>query len=263
MLSYQHGYHAGNRADVLKHAVLYDILKTVAAGPRPILYVETHSGRGIYDLNGEQSRKGGEADEGILDLIDKKVPRPMREWVDFVRSKGISTYPGSPALAQSILPANSRHVFFEKHPTEFAELQKAIGDDERSQIKRADGYSGALKLAPRAREQMVCFVDPSFETERDIEALALWTPKALKRWPHAIIILWLPLFKDQREIEYGEYLSGLESGFISGARWPTDPMDETALEGTAIVAYRAPKECETKGIAIQEALQSWWSNSQV
>lgn len=261
MLSYQHGYHAGNRADVLKHAVLHAILKEVAAGPRPVFYVETHSGRGVYDLTGAQARKGREADDGILQLLSAKVPRPLRDWVDFVRERGESQYPGSPALAQAVLPENSRHIFFERHPTEYAELVKAIGNDPRSQIKKADGYNAALRLSPRAGEQMVCFVDPSYETDRDIEALADWTPRALKRWPRAILILWMPLFRDQREIEFGEYLSSLEAGFISGARYPTDPLDETALEGSAIIAYRAPKACEGKCIAIQDALQSWWAHN--
>lgn len=260
MLSYQHGYHAGNRADVLKHAVLHTILKEVAAGPRPMFYVETHSGRGVYDLTGPQAQKGGEANEGILELLPAKVPRPLREWVDLVRSRSITAYPGSPALAQALLPQNSRHIFFERHPTEYAELLKAVGGDPRSQVKKADGYTAALRLAPRAREQLVCFVDPSYETERDIEALADWTPRALKRWPHAILILWLPLFRDQREIEFGEYLASLETGFISGARYPTDPLDETALEGSAMIAYRAPPACESKCIAIQDALQGWWSH---
>jgi len=74
MLSYQHGFHAGNRADVLKHAVLDLVLRDVAKGPRPVLYVETHSGRGRYDLTGPQARKGGEADTGILALLKGKAP---------------------------------------------------------------------------------------------------------------------------------------------------------------------------------------------
>jgi 23S rRNA (adenine2030-N6)-methyltransferase len=84
------------------------------------------------------------------------------------------------------------------------------------QIKHADGYSGALKLSPRSNEQIVCFVDPSYETSRDIDALALWTPRALKRWPKGILILWLPLFKDGREIEFGEYLTELDDCFVAG-----------------------------------------------
>jgi 23S rRNA (adenine2030-N6)-methyltransferase len=150
-------------------------------------------------------------------------------------------------------------VFFEKHPTEHKELVKAMGNDPRLQLKHADGYSGALKLSPRSNEKMICFVDPSYETSRDIDALALWTPKALKRWPTGTLILWLPLFKDGREIEFGEYLTELDDCFVAGARWPMDPLDEGALEGSAIVAYRAPAVAREASLNIASALQSWWA----
>jgi 23S rRNA (adenine2030-N6)-methyltransferase len=169
-------------------------------------------------------------------------------------------YPGSPALAQALLPPSARMVFFEKHPAEHAALTKAVGDDPRVQVKHADGYSGALKLSPRSGEQMVCFVDPSYETSRDIDALALWTPRALKRWPQGILILWLPLFRDGREAEFGEYLGSLEDCIIAGARWPVDVEDESALEGSAVVAFRAPASARDPSHAIAAAIQSWWSS---
>ena len=259
MLSYQHGYHAGNRADVLKHAVLHSILGNLATSKRRLFYVETHSGRGVYDLRGDQARKGAEADAGVLAFTRDAPPVPLKPWLGLCTEQGAKAYPGSPAIAQTVLPANSRFVFFEKHPTEHAALEKALKDDERIQIKRADGYSGALRLAPRGNETMICFVDPSYETDRDIEDLADWAPRALKRWPNAVLILWMPLFQDGREAELGEYLASLEDGVIAGARWPVDPLKETALEGSAMVAYRLPEEYRGDCLKIANALQSWWS----
>lgn len=116
MLSYQHGYHAGNRADVLKHAVLHALLGHIAATGKPVLYVETHSGRGRYDLTGEQARKGGEAETGILALHRAKPPRALKPWVSHVEACGMKRYPGSPDLALQLLPPTARMVFFEKHP---------------------------------------------------------------------------------------------------------------------------------------------------
>ena len=80
MLSYQHGFHAGNRADVLKHAVLHTILSAVAKQSPNCLYVETHSGRGRYDLNGAQATKGGEALDGVLSLLNDGQSRSGRGW---------------------------------------------------------------------------------------------------------------------------------------------------------------------------------------
>ncbi|MEZ5998858.1 MAG: 23S rRNA (adenine(2030)-N(6))-methyltransferase RlmJ [Hyphomonas sp.] len=260
MLSYQHGFHAGNRADVLKHAILHAVLTELGTTSRTCLYVETHSGRGRYDLTGAQAKKGGEAEDGVLALLKGKAPKPLLPWLDFVKASGVKNYPGSPAHAQALLTPQSRMILFEKHPAEYQELVRAMGDDPRLQVKHSDGYSGSLKLSPRGGETMVCFVDPSYETGRDIEALAGWTPRALKRWPKGLVILWLPLFRDGREEEAGEYLTTLEDCVVAGARWPMDPLHETALEGSAIVIYRPTKSMRDGALNIASALQSWWAN---
>lgn len=259
MLSYQHGFHAGNRADVLKHAVLDTLLRAAAAGPRPLFYVETHSGRGRYDLTNAQARKRGESDDGVIALMKGNPPRPLSGWMELVNARGMKDYPGSPALAQALLPKSARMVLFELHPQENAALTEAMKDDDRIRIQKADGYSGALKLAPRAGEQMVVLVDPSYETHRDIEALALWTPKALKRWPGALLILWLPLFRDGREAEFGEYLATLGDAMIVGARWPVQLGTESSIEGSAMVAFGAPAEARAKCDAIASSLENHWA----
>ncbi len=259
MLSYQHAFHAGNRADVLKHAVLDAFLRHLGEDDQPLLYVETHSGRGVYDLEGADARKTGEAADGVLDLLSGRAPRPIRKWLDHVGKTGAQAYPGSPALAASRLGQTTRFILFEKHPAEHAALSAALGRDTRVQIKQADGYSGALRLAPRRGERQCVFVDPSYETERDIEVLADWTPRALRRWPRALIILWLPLFKDERERDFGEFLSNLEAGVVAGARWECDADDESSLEGSSIIAFRAPEAVAQDALGAAAALQAYWS----
>lgn len=259
MLSYQHGFHAGNRADVLKHAALETILSGLKKAGQKILYVETHSGRGIYDLTGSQAQKTREAEDGALALLTGDAPKPLKPWLKHVKKAGPTAYPGSPALAAKCLGKQDRLVLFEKHPQEYDALYNVMKHDDRVQVKRSDGYGGALKLAPRSGEQMVVFVDPSYETMRDMDALAEWAPRALRRWPKAILIIWLPLFRDEREMEFGAYLSELSEGTIAGARWPTDPMEETSLEGTAMVAYRISPDIGKDMTGIASSLQSYWS----
>ena len=259
-LSYQHGFHAGNRADVLKHAILDALLRQFS--DQRVLYVETHAARGSYDLAGKQANKTGEAEAGILSMLENEFPRPMKSWGDLVARRGLNAYPGSPALATERLGDAARLILFEKHPTEHAELTKVLGEDKRVRIHKDDGYNGALKLAPRRGEQMIVFVDPSYETERDMQELADWAPRALRRWPTAMILLWLPLFKDERELDFGAYLAGLEDGTIAGARWPVDPASDTSLEGSAIVAYRVDEALGQKALAIAAACQSYWSLSE-
>lgn len=256
-LSYQHGFHAGNRADVLKHAILDALLMEFA--DKRVLYVETHAARGKYNLKGKQAQKTGEANLGVLSMLESDFPRPLKAWGDLVKQNGSASYPGSPALAASRLGETARMVLFEKHPAEHAELKRALPGDKRVRIHNEDGYRGALKLAPRRGEQMIVFVDPSYETERDMEELADWAPRALRRWPNAIVVLWLPLFKDERELDFGAYLADLEEGTIAGARWPINADSDTALEGSAIVAYRIDGAVGQKALAIAAACQSYWS----
>lgn len=259
MLSYQHGYHAGNRADVLKHAVLDTLLQKVAGGTGPVLYVETHAARGQYDLTGPQARKRAEADAGIKPLLATPAPAPLESWLALVKHHGVRAYPGSPQLARERLKANARLVLFERHPAEYAELERNMRDDPRVRTLHQDGYGGALRLSPRAGEQIFVLVDPSYETSRDIEALALWTPKALKRWPRGILVLWLPLFRDGREADFGQYLARLDPNvLVAAARWPVRPGQESSLEGSAMVAFGAPETARKPCAAIAACLEAAW-----
>jgi len=257
LLSYQHGFHAGNRADVLKHAVLDALLRDMAT--RRLLYIETHAGRGRYDLTGAQARKTGEADDGVLALLDGGAPAPLAPWLDLVGSQGPGAYPGSPALAGLRLGRDARMVFFEQHPREYGALTETLAGDTRAQAKKADGYASALRLKPRRGETMVVFADPSYETMADMEALSAWTPRALDRWPDAMVVVWLPLFKDGREEAFGAWLAELEDGIIAGARWRETRDKDTALEGSAIIAYRVSNALRREATDIATSLERHWT----
>lgn len=259
MLSYQHGFHAGNRADVLKHAVLDLLLRDLAAAGKPVLHVETHSGRGVYDLTGAQAAKTGEAREGVIDLLAADPPLPaLSDWLAHVRAAGETAYPGSPRLAADRLGDHGRLILFEKHPAEHDALSAAFAGDRCVQVKKADGYSGALKLQARRGEQMLVFSDPSYETMADMEALAEWTPRALARWPDAVVAVWLPLFKDEREAEFGAFLADLERGIVAGAHWPAPDDKDTALQGSAMIIFRASKAVSKGAAEIAAQLEALW-----
>lgn len=259
MLSYQHGFHAGNRADVFKHSVLFSALNIAAQATHPWLYIETHSAAGTYDLTGSQSRKTAEADDGIGQMLDMKPPpEPLVPWVDYVRGRTVRNYPGSPALARHCLRDQDRMIFFEKHPAEFEKLTNAISGDARARAIKDDGYKGALALQPRSKERLIVFLDPSYETDRDMEALADWMPRALHRWPKAMFLVWMPLFKDERELEFGQFLASLDYGFVAGTHWPADSDKDTALTGSAMIGLRTSPAMARPAYAIGEALDKLW-----
>jgi len=259
LLSYQHGFHAGNRADVFKHAVLYSVLEIAARADHPWLYIETHSAAGIYDLTDSQARKTAEADQGVGRLLDlKPSPEPLQPWLEYVRSRTVKNYPGSPALARHCLREQDRMVFFEKHPSEFEKLSRSLSGDTRTRALKEDGYKGALTLQPRSKERLMVFLDPSYETDRDMEALADWMPRAMKRWPKAMFLVWMPLFKDERELEFGQFLSSLDFGFVAATHWPADNDKDTALTGSAMIGLRTSPAMARPAYAIGEALDKVW-----
>ncbi len=247
---------------MLKHAVLHGVLQAEASDPAPLFYVETHAGRGLYDLTGKQASKTGEAALGVLAMPrDKQAPRALQPWLTHVQTSGPKAYPGSPALAVHILHDQARFAFFEKHPGEYQALMQALGDEDRAQIKQQDGYSSALRLQPRRGERMLVMLDPSYETTADMDALANWVPRAMHRWPTARFLIWLPLFADGREDEFGAYLSELAEGFVAGSRWDRSPADPSALAGSAMIGLRLGGAGAKRAFAIAAELDRLWRDN--
>jgi len=248
----------------VKHALLHLVLGDLVARHRAWLYVETHAGRGRYDLASPEARKTAEHEEGIGQLLSlAKVPAPLRPFADCVtadrETRGAASYPGSPAIAAGLLPAQARMILHELHPAENEALSHAMQGDERVRIEKSDGYLGALRLSPRSGEKLCLLIDPSYETPNDILNVGNWVPRALSKWPFAVIMVWLPLFADAREAELLEHLAGLEPTAIAGTRWPMRPRDNKALSGTAMALFNVSETVADKAADICDACHDiWW-----
>ena len=259
MLSYQHGFHAGNQADMLKHAILHAVLSAEGEANTPLLYIETHAARGFYDLGSAQSTKTREAERGVLAMPPAaKAANALKPWLSHIQSKGPSSYPGSPALASQLLKDKARIVLFELHPAEHKALSQSLQNDPRVQIRKEDGYRGALRQQPRRGERTLVMLDPSYETDADMDALANWVPRAMRKWPKAQFLIWLPLFADGREEEFGAFLSSLDEGFVAGSRWARASEDPSALEGSAMIGLRVGGAGARKAFAIAAELDKLW-----
>ena len=165
MLSYQHGFHAGNFADLHKHVVLTALLTALNAKNKPWSYLETHSGRALYNLADDQSQKTGEYREGIERLWQQASADGLatyRGLIEQLNPDGVlSVYPGSPMLAQLMARADDRIRLMELHPAEFDVLRAVFSDDARVAVHHRDGYEGVLsQLPPMPRRGMV-LVDPA------------------------------------------------------------------------------------------------------
>ena len=193
MLSYQHIYHAGCLADVHKHMALSVVLEQMVQKDKPLYYMETHAGRGLYDLNSEESKKTGEAQEGIITLR-AKLPAE-HPYTKILNSMQKNYYPGSPTIAHNILRQNDRLFLMELHPQEFRVLKENMGNYRNVFVHNKDGYQEVLALSPPLVRRGVVMVDPSYEVKDEYLQAAEFIKALHKKWPETTIILWYPLLK--------------------------------------------------------------------
>ncbi|ATE62505.1 23S rRNA (adenine(2030)-N(6))-methyltransferase RlmJ [Thauera sinica] len=215
MLSYRHAFHAGNHADVLKHAVLLELLDYYNRKDKPWFYVDTHAGGGCYALDSEQAGKTAEFADGIGRLWDRDdLPEMLEHYVASVRQFNphgrLLFYPGSPALAMTCARPQDRLRLFELHPADFDSLQRTFnGEAERVQVRRADGF-GALKgLLPPPSRRAVVLIDPPYEVKEDYRRVIEVLKDAMKRFPTGTYALWYPMLARPEARLLHERLAGL------------------------------------------------------
>jgi 23S rRNA (adenine2030-N6)-methyltransferase len=198
MLSYQHAYHAGNLADVQKHALLAWALDYLTGKDKPLSYIETHAGRGLYDLDGDAARRTGEARAGIGRLADSFAPdHPYRRALDKVRAdRGPAAYPGSPLIARTLLRRGDRMHLAELHPAEHAGLRQVLGGEAR--LYEQDGMALAASLCPPDPRRGLLLCDPSWEVKRDYTTIPAALLKLHRAWNVGILALWYPILGDAR-----------------------------------------------------------------
>ena len=203
MLSYLHGYHAGNHADVLKHTVLTALLARLVAKDKPLRYVDTHAGAGGYDLRARAAQHNREHEGGVGKLWDATdAPSAVSRWLALAQrfngDGALKRYPGSPWLARESLRPIDDLFLFELHPAEHRALKEACGGDRRTKVLREDGLAACIGLVPPPSKRALVFVDPSYELRdehRDVVdaleklharfatgAFAIWYPVIERRW---------------------------------------------------------------------------------
>ncbi|MGB2130891.1 MAG: 23S rRNA (adenine(2030)-N(6))-methyltransferase RlmJ, partial [Marinobacterium sp.] len=181
MLSYQHGFHAGNFADVHKHLLLTLLLQALNRKAKPWSYLETHGGRARYDLGGEQASKTGEYRDGIARLWQRPAPESIRAYlaqVEAVNDAALACYPGSPLLAAQLAREHDCISVMELHPAEADALKAVFRQDERVAVHHRDGYEGVLSLLPPKPNRGVVLIDPSFEVKQEYTELVTFINKA-------------------------------------------------------------------------------------
>lgn len=203
-MNYRHAFHAGNHADVLKHVVLLAVCDALAAKPAPCFALDTHAGRGLYLLDGDEAARTGEAAGGVAMLGEgESAPAPVRRYLDAVHAcrvaHGPTAYPGSPWLLAHALRGQDAIACCELQPEEAAALRGNFRDDPRVAVHLRDGYAAVpALLPPRVGSERfargLVLIDPPYERQLDefdhaLAALA----HALRRWPQGCMMLWYPI----------------------------------------------------------------------
>jgi 23S rRNA (adenine2030-N6)-methyltransferase len=219
MLSYQHAYHAGNLADVHKHALLSVMLDYLTAKDKPLTYIETHAGRALYDLGAPEAVKTGEAAAGILRAEREgwfPAEHPYSRALAKVRvERGAGAYPGSPLIAASLLRAGDRMHLAELHPQEHAALSYAMGPYDAT-VHNRDGYQLALALTPPTPRRGLMLIDPSFELKADYNTLPRLIAQVHAKWNVGCIVLWYPILTGGG---HGHMLTALTAADLPKVLW--------------------------------------------
>ena len=200
MLSYLHGYHAGNHADVLKHTVLTALLGRLVAKDKPLRYVDTHAGAGGYDLRAPAALRNREHDAGVGKLWEASdAPAAVARWLALARrfngSGALKRYPGSPWFARESLRPSDDLFLFELHPTEHRALKKACADDPRAKVLRENGLTACIGLVPPPSKRALVLVDPSYELRNEHRDVVDAIEKLHKRFATGVLAIWYPVIE--------------------------------------------------------------------
>lgn len=252
MLSYQHLYHAGNLADVHKHALLAWVLDYLTQKDKPLTYIETHAGRGLYDLGSDEAVKTKEAEAGIS-VAESWFAKdhPYRQRLAEVRSSyGPLAYPGSPLIAALTLRDIDTIHLAELHPQEIQYLRAAMVAWD-AHIYPRDGFELALALTPPTPRRGMMLIDPSYEVKDDYDAIPRHITNIARKWNVGIIALWYPLLTGGA---HGPMLRALAQQFPdalrSEVRFPP-AREGHKMEGSGMFIVNAPYGMDDEAIRIE------------
>lgn len=207
MLSYQHAFHAGNHADLLKHFVLSFVLNSLNKKDKPYTFFDTHSGSGVYDLLDNRSLKTGEAQKGIVSLLKENSSSPdFAFYFDFVNSfYKNNLYPGSPLFELGLMRKTDTLILSELHPKEITVLKETMEKYKTQasplvQLHNRDGWEMIKALTPPKTKRGAVLIDPSYEETKDYIDAQKTISFINKKWTNGIIMLWYPLLAHREEI---------------------------------------------------------------
>jgi 23S rRNA (adenine2030-N6)-methyltransferase len=251
-LNYRHAFHAGNHADVLKHATVLALCDALVAKPASCFALDTHAGRGIYRLDNGSSLRTGEAEDGIGRLLSAPLDEPLTaRYLAAVAAcramHGPTAYPGSPWLLAHALRAQDRIACCELQPIEAAALKQNFARDDRLVVHPRDGYQALKALLPPRHGQTrfargLVLIDPPYELQRAEFDVALdAVADGLSRWPQATFALWYPVKQRSALATFLRRANTLEARSLLRVELLVRPDDSPLrMNGSGLLLWNAP-----------------------
>jgi 23S rRNA (adenine2030-N6)-methyltransferase len=216
-VNYRHAFHAGNFADVLKHVFLARILIYLMRKETPVRFIDTHAGSGRYDLAGAEATRSPEWREGIGRVLTARPTAPVAELLSpYLRAVGPcdsegrpASYPGSPAIAQTLLRAADRIALCEANPEEREALIAALGRDGRLSIVGTDGYVALNAYLPPKERRGLVLIDPPFEAPDEAAQVERALARAIHKWPTGVYLAWRPIREAQADSHFLNSIAAL------------------------------------------------------
>lgn len=247
-MNYRHVFHAGNFADVMKHALLARILVHLGAKPAPYRVIDTHAGTGLYNLASEAARRSPEWRDGIGRIAGAKLPpdvdallRPYLDIVEPLLAGDEPHYPGSPLIAQKLARTQDRLCFIEKHPVDTVSLKAKTAGDRRVRALTLDGWTGLNAQVPPPEKRGLVLIDPPFEEPGEFDRLYEATLNAYRKWSAGIFALWYPV-KNRRTVD--NFMGSVETSGIRKVlrlELAVDRVSESAgLAATGLIVINPP-----------------------
>ncbi|MBV8404946.1 MAG: 23S rRNA (adenine(2030)-N(6))-methyltransferase RlmJ [Gammaproteobacteria bacterium] len=255
-MKYRHSHHAGNFADLHKHVALLGLLRALKRKDKGFLYLDTHAGRGSYDLSGGSA----EAAAGVGRFMQvQPAAHELREFAALVRAfragAGRSQlYPGSPLLAATELRPQDRAVLFELQGAEAHALEESCAalatlrqHPINVRIERGDGFARLKAFLPPAERRGLTLLDPPYEEQQDFARLTESIAEAARRFPTGVVAAWYPI-KDERTIApwHLECLRALQestamrAAVLASELWLYPRDSRVTLNGSGVLIVNPP-----------------------
>ncbi len=207
MLSYRHGFHAGNFADVFKHFLLVYLLKTLKQ-EKPFSFIDPFAAAGKYSLQDPFMKKNKEYINGIIKVLSSKIKNPLvKDYLDLVKlansnQKNISIYPGSCFLSLMVLDKEDKIYLSELHNNEFEILKKNFEQNKKVKIEKKDAYAFLNQVINSHKGNRLILIDPSYEVKNEYEKIIKLVKHNANQFPDACFLIWYPVLESKKTDQF-------------------------------------------------------------